>query len=504
MKQDTLKPAGSRLSLLKLYLALRRNLKLSERRSPLFEQNKVGKVFLYIGLGFTLLYLIFIGTMLGWGTRGGDFTLLFGVMPFLLTLDFFMRFGMQQTPAMLVKPYITMPLKKGNIIDCFLITNILSTGNLIWMGLFLPYVYICFWGGLSFWGGVGMLALLWLMITTNSQWYLLVRTLVNHKIWWWWLPGIVYLAIYGYAFIDVEEWAGTLIECGEDYGFSWTTAAVCLVVCTILYFVNRRLQLHFIYEEISRQEKTKLKHVSQFTFLNRFGQIGEYLKLEIKSTMRNKTVKQRFIQGIIIITMLSLLLAFTDVYDGRFSTNIWCLYCFVFFGAVNLVKIMGPEGNYIDLLMVHKENIYNLLKAKYYFYCAVLILPTLLLIPTVVSGRYSILMILAYLFITSGPEYCILFQLAVYNKQTLPLNEKITAKGNFENTLQLVIELIVFFVPVAVALSFTALFGDTIGYTIMIVVGLLFTLTNSFWLKHIYRRMMKRRYDNLDGFHTTR
>ena len=202
--------------------------------------------------------------------------------------------------------------------------------------------------------------------------------------------------------------------------------------------------------------------------------------------------------------MLSLMLSFTDIYDGRFSTNIWCLYCFVFFGAVNLVKIMGPEGNYIDLLMVHKENILTLLKAKYYFYCAVLLLPLLLLIPTVVSGRYSILMLLAYLFTTSGPEYCILFQLAVYNKQSLPLNEKITAKGNFENSLQLIIELIVFFVPVALALTFTAIFGDTIGYTLLIIIGLAFTLTHNLWLKHIYRRMMTRRYQNLEGFHATR
>ena len=74
-------------------------------------------------------------------------------------------------------------------------------------------------------------------------------------------------------------------------------------------------------------------------------------------------------------------------------------------------------------------------------------------------------MLLAYLFTTSGPEYCILFQLAVYNKQSLPLNEKITAKGNFENTLQLIIELVVFFVPVVLALTFTAIFGDAIGYT---------------------------------------
>ena len=489
---------------IQLYFALRRHINLSNKRHPMFEQNQIGKIFAYIGIAFTVLYLIVLGTILGWGTRGGDFGLIFSFLPFILTLDFFMRFGMQQTPAMLIKPYVLMPINRMSIIDCFLANNILSTGNFIWFALFLPYVFLCFCGGLTFVNSIAMLLLLYFIIIVNSQWYLLVRTLVNHKIWWWILPAVVYLAFYGYAFIDVDKWIKGVFRFCEDNGFSWWTALISFVLFLVLFTVNRRLQMHFVCEEISRQEKTKLKHVSQFTFLNRFGQIGEYLKLEIKSTMRNKAVKQRFIQGIVIITMLSLLLSFTDVYDGRFSTNIWCLYCFVFFGAVNLVKIMGPEGNYIDLLMVHKENIYTLLKAKYYFYCAVLLLPALLLIPTVVSGRYSILMILAYVFITSGPEYCILFQLAVYNKQTLPLNEKITGKGNFENSLQLVIELIVFFIPVALALLFTAIFGDTIGYTILIVIGLLFTFTHSLWLKNVYRRMMTRRYQNLDGFHTTR
>ena len=489
---------------IQLFFALRRNLKLSNRRSPMFEQNQISKVFVYIGVAFTMLYLVMIGTMLGWATRGGDFTLLFGVLPFLLTLDFLMRFGMQQTPAMLVKPYLLMPVKKQRIIHCFLVSTLFLGNNLVWMALFVPYVFICICGGLPFWSGVAMLALFFLFILLNSQWYLMVRTLVNHKIWWWILPAVVYLALYGYAFFDIEKWMRALIDGGEKYGFTFGCAAVCVVLTAALFAINARLQQHFMYEEIAKQEKTKLKHVSQFTFLNRFGQIGEYLKIEIKSTMRNKAIKQRFIQGIVLITMLSCMLSFTDIYDGKFSTNIWCLYCFVFFGAVNLVKVMGPEGNYIDLLMVHKENIYTLLRAKYYFYCAILLLPTLLLIPTVVSGRYSILMILAYLFITSGLEYFILFQLAVYNKQSLPLNDKITGKGNFENSLQLIIEIIVFFLPVAVALIFTALFGDTIGYSIMIAIGLIFTLTNGLWMKNIYRRMMRRRYENMEGFHSTR
>jgi hypothetical protein len=271
-----------------------------------------------------------------------------------------------------------------------------------------------------------------------------------------------------------------------------------------LFLINRKLQMHLVYDEISKHERTKMKHVSEFAALNRFGQIGEYLKLEIKSTMRNKAIRTRFLQGVVIITILSLMIAYTDAYTGGFARNMWCLYCFVFFGAVNLVKVMGPEGNYIDLLMVHEENILTLLRAKYYFYCAIVLLPFLLLLPPIISGKFSVLMILSYLLITTGPEYCLLFQLAIWNKQTLPLNDKITGKNQLENKLQLIIELIVFFVPVLLVLVLQTIFSDTIAYIIMIVIGLAFTLAEPYWMRNIYQRMMKRRYQNLDGFHTTR
>lgn len=114
------------------------------------------------------------------------------------------------------------------------------------------------------------------------------------------------------------------------------------------------------------------------------------------------------------------------------------------------------------------------------------------------------MMILTYIFITSGPIYCILFQLAVYNKQTLPLNQKLTGKGNFENTIQLIVELFVFIVPSVVILTLQLFLGDTMTYTIMTVFGLLVTVAHPYWLRHIYRRMMARRYENLEGFHNSR
>ena len=344
----------------------------------------------------------------------------------------------------------------------------------------------------------------WLVII-NALWSMLVRTLYNQSIWWVLLPIAVYAIPFSpMLFLGAEKGFEAIIEFCYDNGFTLPAILIYAVVTVALFVINSRLQAHLASSEIAAEEKKDFQNTTQLAFLNRYGLTGEYLKLEIKSAIRNKALRQRYIQGLFLITMLSLILALTDVYDSTFAVNMWCLYCFVFFGAVNLVKIMGPEGNYIDLLMTNKENIYEILKAKYYFFCAVLILPTLLLLPPVFSGRFSVLMIIAYLFITMGVEHCLLFQLAVYNKASLPLNEKVTSKGNFENTLQLVIELVVFFVPVAIAITLTTLFGDTIGYSILAVIGLAFTLTHSIWLRNIYNRFMKRRFTNIEGFHATR
>ena len=494
---------------IQLFRLLRKNKKLSEKRNVMFEANQYGKFFAYLGLAFFFVYFLAIGTFLGWFAATEDEQqMIFFILPFLLIFDFGMRFMSQQTPVMMVKPYMLMPISKYAAVDCFLVSLLFDSGNFLWWSLFLPYTFICVCGSMTLIQGLGMLILLHLMILVNSQWYLLVRTLVNRSMLWWALPAVVYASMILPFFLlsskAVDKLFDQVFDFIGEWAFTWPTFFIFLTLFIVLFIVNRRLQMHLIYDEISKHEKTNLKHVSEFSALNRFGQIGEYLKLEIKSTMRNKAIRTRFIQGVAIITMLSLMIAYTDTYTSNFARNIWCLYCFVFFGAVNLVKVMGPEGNYIDLLMVHEENILTLLRAKYYFYCAIVLLPFLLLLPPIISGKFSLLMVLAYLLITTGPEYCLLFQLAVYNKQTLPLNDKITGKNQFENKLQLIIELVVFFVPVTLVLILQALFSDTVAFLIMILIGLAFTIANPYWMRNIYKRMMTRRYENLEGFHSTR
>ena len=179
---------------LQLFFLLRKNTKLSEKRNPMFEANQYGKYFGYLMVGVLVIEFIALGTFFGWlaATDADDANLIFYIVPFLLIFDFFFRFMTQQTPLMLVKPYLLTPISKYAAIDCFLVQQMLDAGNLVWMTIFLPYTFIVWCGGITFWAALGMLFLLHLMVVVNSQWYLLVRTLVNQSIWWWALPAAFY------------------------------------------------------------------------------------------------------------------------------------------------------------------------------------------------------------------------------------------------------------------------------------------------------------------------
>lgn len=488
----------------KLYRLLRKNTNLSYRRSPVFEQNKWAKAVMFIGAGFFGLYLIIYGILIAMAADG-EAGRMISLMPIILLIDFFLRFVVQTTPGMMVKPYILQPISRFTAIECFLISSHLSGYNFLWLMMFIPYSIIILIAGAGFWQVTLELLASLLLIMLNSQIYLFFRTLINRKVVWFLATVAFYLLPFAPILLSFKASVfAKMIDTYADFGRAWYLVPVILLLLTGLFYVNRYFQFKYVYEEISKKGERALKHVSKFSFLNRFGLIGEYLKIELKSNIRNKTMRSRCIMSLSLIIMFSCLIAYTPIYDNVMMINFWCLYCFAIYSVTTLIKIMGQEGNYIDLLMMHRENIIVLLKAKFWFYSAVLLVPFLLMLPAVFTGKFTLLMLVAYMLLTAGLLHFIIFQLAVYNKQTLPLQQKMTAKGNFENGMQLVIELVALFGPGAIVGVGYLLVGLTYTYLFMCVLGLAFIVTYPLWIRNIYNRMMQRRYENIAGFHTTR
>lgn len=500
---------------LEIFKTLRRHRVLAEKRDPIYSQNKAAKWLIYFMSLFIYGYLIFFSVIFALAVNESRNTtaleMMLGIMPFILTVDFAVRWMSQQTPSQIIKPYVLLPLPRYACIDTFIFRSLFNWGNVIWFVMLIPFCLM----SVIFAYGIGACIILlltyYIAILANSQWYCVVRTLVINSQLWWLLPIGIYALVYspfyigsdaGFdQFFDIYSSLGTMLDKGNIL-----PVVIFLLLLAALIMGNRPLQYANVMKELGRAPKeTKIKKVSEFRFLNSYGETGEYIKLEIKSLMRNKNPRKSFISASVLVVVITLICSFSDVYDGVSMSNFWCIYNLVIYASMLLIKIMGNEGNYIDALMVRKENILSLLRAKYMFFCSLILVPVLLLMPTVITGKWSLAMIVSYALFTAGFQYFMIFQLAVYNKTTIPLNTKFVSRNGMENNyFQLVVSFSVFLLPMLVVNVLNCFFSDTVTYGIMAGIGICFISTYKLWLRNIYNRMMKRRYKNLEGFRMSR
>ena len=382
----------------------------------------------------------------------------------------------------------------------------LDSYNFMWFFVYVPFAFLTV---IRFYGFGGMFLYLlgiWLIFVFNNYWYLLCKLLLGEKTLWLLLPILVFGALGAAEFLlDGLPISRFTMDLGEGFIEGNPLSFLFILACIgILFFINLKLQQRMIYNEISKKEDTKIKHVSEYKFLDKYGEVGEYLRLEIKLITRNKTVKTQFRMGLIVMLGFSFALAFTDVYDGSYMTSFICLYNYAVLPIMTLGQVMSFEGNYIDGLMSRKESIFNLLRAKYYLTTLIILVPFLIMFFPIAKEKITLLTAIAYLIFVAGFVFFMLLQLAVYNTRTLPLNANLMKSNKSSNWIQGLITGCAFMLPLLIDKLLSALLPEEVAHIILIVIGLGFIATHNLWIKNIYKRFMKRRYKNMEEFRASR
>ena len=122
----------------------------------MFEKNMLMKVFGYIFIAFWAVYLMMLGFMCYQMFDGGAieaFDMVDGSMMLILVIDFFLRFGMQETPAQDIKPYKLLPIPIRFLLNVFLMRMGLRVYNFFWFFFLSQNSYL--------WGAPRLLSLPW-------------------------------------------------------------------------------------------------------------------------------------------------------------------------------------------------------------------------------------------------------------------------------------------------------------------------------------------------------
>ena len=500
---------------LQLYRILYKHRSLSMRRALDYEHNRSAKYLFYIGYTMAFAYLLFIAVVLSLAVNNmrdaNAVGITVGILPFILLVDLFIRFTYQQTPAQIIKCYALLPLPRKVCIESFVGASLFNLGNTWWYVLFVPYCVMSVVFSYGLLATILLLAFIGLAILLNSQLYVLFRTLISQSLLW--ILGL--LAVYSLLAIPMilggnGSFASSLfiysrLGIALSQGEIWPLLIVLALLIAVVW-LNREVQFHAIWRELtSEKAATKVNGKDRLAFLRQHGEIGEYAHLEWKLISRNKFPRKTFIYSFFLIALLSVLITFTQAYNGDGMVRFWCSYNFVILALSVLSRLLSMEGNYIDMLMVHPNSIYSLLRAKYYVYCGLLIVPFMLMLPMVFVGKASLLMLLSFALFAAGFQFLVFFQSAVYNKRTQKLNVSLMSSRNMErNYLYIFVCLLAILTPVIFVGTLSIFCPPTVCYLCLSVVGLIGIATHRLWIRNVYVRMMARRHENLEGFRTSK
>jgi hypothetical protein len=422
------------------------------------------------------------------------------ILPYVLAVDFAVKFFLKPGRSMQIAPYLCLPLKRKRIFDVLLMKELSSIWNLYPLFLVVPFAFKAI---TPFFGiGAPFLYILffYLLCVTNS---LLVNLFNNlGKInFLYYIPAIAVIAfpfaLAGLFHLNPGDYTQQLGESLLNHNpLVW---AVLIIFLVAFWRINRRQLRSEIYRELQGEKIEKISAFSSLSFLEHFGELGSFINLELKMIFRAKRLKSQFFALILLLPFF-----IWQIYLP-FRLNFFSLF---FFGIIT-VSAMGvsmgqylfmAESSYFDGLMSRKLSILKLLKGKYFLYSSHSLITAIILLIPALSGKLDLLFVVSLFFFSTGPIFFLIFQNAVYNKTYLNLFEggMMNWKGTSSNMLT--VTMMTMFAPAITLVIINALFGQEATYWVMLLTGIGFTLTSQRWLEWTYNRFLKRKYKNMEGF----
>ncbi len=478
-------------------------------RHPMFERNLGIRLFMYLMFGILGIQLFTFGFVmdklfLEIGTYQLAIYTFNSIALYLFLFDYIIKYIFKQNQSMQIAPYLSLPIKRNRLFNFLLVKEFTNVWNLYLLILIIPFslkAIVPFYGF-----GIAALYIIFIYSLSigNSLLVSLSNNLLNKNGWYFFLPIAVIAAIVALGYFSIVDWSKCTVQIGEclleGNPLIWLVQALILFA---LWVANQKTMLGEIYRGMEGEKVEKIISFTRISFLDRFGEIGEFINLELKMLIRTRRLRSQVIVGLIFIVYYFFFVVYRSENSASESPFIQLFFMIFTIGTLGFSLsqfLFSAQSAFFDGLMTRNHSLLNMIKAKYILYSAYGLFAFCLMMIPVYQGKVSLLFVVSVFFYTIGFLFFLMFLAAIYNKSPLDLFDRGTFnwKGTSGNTM--FINMLAMFIPVSIVLTINAIFSQTVGCYFMLIIGLVFTFTCNYWLKWICSCFLKRKYKNMEGF----
>ena len=423
-----------------------------------------------------------------------------GALLYYFFFEFLLRFFLQNVPVLSIQPYLHLPIKKSQFLNFMLRKSQVSVFNLLALFLFTPTAILKVakeYGALT--------GLLWLtmiigMVFTIHFLGILFKKKLND------LPNLLLgmvVLVAGLGALDYFQVISFSSVSKQLFGAVLDQpvfAAIPVLLWVVLYRLNYVYLAKNTYPEEISTKKNKAKVSGDFTFLKRFGRIGELIGLELKLILRHKRPRNSLVMsGLLLFYGL-----FFYTQDGFQELNGMFLFAGVFVTGSFFINhgqfLLSWESGYFDFIMTRRSNIRQYFEAKYYMF---VVACTIAFVASTGYAYFGVEIILfnlaAYLF-NIGIGIPFVMRIAMYSPKKIDLNKG--AAFNYEGVgaAQFLIALPVLGLPYVFYGPLAAFGYGNYGLLLVALIGLVGFLLRNKTIEYLTSSFTKNRHKIAAGF----
>ncbi|MDX2196222.1 MAG: DUF5687 family protein [Cytophagales bacterium] len=204
------------------------------RRNRLFLQKALFKVLGLIVMGYILTMLVYLGLYLpdiisALNPNANVVEKLNGGLLFIFVFDLAQRSFFQKLPSIVIKPLLTLPVPKQQLVNYLITTSLAQWSNLLYFLVLIPFVYKTFPLYYEWWQAVLYVSCFVGFIAINHFGMVCIRLLALRYFLFRGLPfGIAILILIAQA----NKWAA--IKDYSEYFFNFTLQYEGIIILTVL------------------------------------------------------------------------------------------------------------------------------------------------------------------------------------------------------------------------------------------------------------------------------
>lgn len=474
-------------------------------RSASFGKSLGIKIF----MGFLSLYFIAMFLLMGVGLYPGlkefypDKDPLLIVNSFLfywILTDLVFRFFFQKLPVMSVKPLLTLPIKRSNVVNYVLGKSALSFFNFLPLFAIIPFGITLLIKNYPVTNVlVWMLALILVVLIINFLNFIIESFSAEKELSF--LPVILIVgglyALNHFNIIAFNEIIGNGFNAIYNHPFLIIVPLGLLALC---YVFNFKLLKQKLFLDSGLKTKIKEVNASNLEWTKNFGDIAPFMQLDLKLIWRNKRTKSSV--WMVVIGLLYGLFFYPQpmyqnlewffVFIGVFSTGIFLIN----FGQF----IPAWDSGYYKLLMSQNIKYEQYLKSKFTLMAVSVLILFVLGIPYVFFGWKILLAHFAAAIYNIGVNTHVILLGGSFNRKKINLDQK--AAFNYQGTgaVQWLIGIPLLLLPMGLFAAFYFLIGFEIACLVLIVLGVVGIVFHQKLMKMITQKYLDSKYKMIDAF----